>query len=140
MVSSYCCDLETHDVRPIAYTRTYLLQWNQYWRSLLWEAFNSQFHYWLEDIAHGGCIINRLWENNYYLNMEAPWHQVYAIEAASYILHETQPHGCLTSSKSSHSNRKCFCPLGRTMDVTHLPVHACDCFMDVELFTRLITC
>ena len=100
---------------------------------------NSQFHYWLEDIAHGGCIINRLRENNYYSNMEAPWHQVYAIEAASYILHETQPHGCLTSSKSSHSNRKCFCPLGRTVDVTHLPVYACECIMDVAFFTWLIT-
>ena len=89
------------------------------------ETFNSQFHYWLEDIAHGGCIYQPSLREIYYVIMEAPWHQVYAIEEASYILHETQPHGCLTSSKSSHSNRKCFCPRGRTVDVTHLPVHAC---------------
>ena len=63
--------------------------------------------------------------------MDAPWQQVYDMDAASYILHDTKPHGGLPSSRSCHSNRKCICPLGRSVDVTLLPVYACEGILDV---------
>ena len=65
------------------------------------------------------------------IDMDAPWQQVYDMDAASYILHDTKPHGGLPSSRSCHSNRKCICPLGRSVDVTLLPVYACEGILDV---------
>ena len=65
--------------------------------------------------------------------MYAPWQQVYDMNAASYVLHETKLLGGLHSSQSYHSNRKCIYPLGRSVDVTLLPVSACEDNLDITL-------
>ena len=63
--------------------------------------------------------------------MYAPWQQVYDMNAASYVLHETKLLGGLYNRRSNHSNCKFIYPLCRSEDVTLLPVSAREDNLDI---------